>query len=559
MPILICPECGTENPLAAERCQKCGFSLMDVTPSPSIEPEEPGQDDMDLFPQEEKHDLPDLLNALKQDGELEPVDAQDERNSNESEEDSSQAGSADKGHDSDWLTRVRQRVHQDEDSMGEITQDIEHAQEEAEGQAENLSRPDFDSWLQRLRDQARDEAAGKDAQGDLHSGRHDDAGDDSDWLSKVRKAHGVLPESEGDEAPNLEDREGDSLLQWLVELEESDEPPMTVTDVEKGSNERPTGMPGMPHPISGKQDFDDTQEVYTGELHFESPKLAVSAEEQTQADQLAAAIVDERASRPAHQHDRRSFGWIVRLVIGIMTIAGLIFSLFFGGKASLPENLLQPQNEALLAWAEGLPADASVLLVFDYTAGYSSEINLIARPVLNSVLQRGVSLSIISSSVSGTLLAGKFIDELEGGDSLEVVDLGYFPTAAYGAYDLAFGGSTFQGQDFDGVMILSDGYDGARVWIEQLSTMMPDVPLGLLVTAQTGPMLLPYWESDQVTGMVSGISEAAGVDAALSGESFIAGYWRAYQVGVFMLIALLVIGLIFTAVRTSDENLRGEA
>lgn len=558
MPILICPECGTQNSLAAERCRKCGASLMDIAPSPSIEPVESGQDDLDLFPQGEERDLPDLLSALKGDTELDSINGEDEDYPDGSVKDSSQDETTAEGQDPDWLTHIRQRVHQEKDSMGEITQDIEHAQEKVESQADDRSRPDFDSWIQRLRDQARDEVVGKDAQDDLHSGWRREVEDDSDWLDKVRKAHGVLPESEGGEKPGLEDREGDSLLQWLVELEESGEQTAPTTEGEEKVDGRPAGISGQPHPISGKPDMDDTQEVFTGGLRYEQPKLDISAEEQAQVDQLAATIVDERASRPDRQHDRRSFAWVARLVIGVIIIAGLVFSLFFSGEASLPENLLQPQNESLLTWVGELPADASLLIVFDYTAGYSSEINLVSKPVLNSMLQKGVSFTIISSSVSGTLLAEKLIDELEGGETLEVVDLGYFPTAAYGVYDLAFAEATFTAQDFDGILILSDGYNGARAWIEQLSALLPEVPLGLLVTAQAEPMLLPYWESGQVTGMVSGISEAAGVEAALSGETSIAGYWRAYQVGVLMLIAFLVIGLIFTSVRTSDD-LRGGA
>ena len=552
MPILICPECGTENPLAAERCRKCGVSLMDVAPSPSIEPVEPEHNDQDLFPQEEKHDLPDLLNALKQDGELESVDAGDKGYPDELESDIGQNESTVEGEDSDWLTRIRHRVHQEKDSMGDFTQDIEHAQEKVEDQAEEPSRPDFDSWIQRLRDQARDDAVGKNAQDKSLSGWHVE--DETDWLTKVRKVHGVFPESEGGEDQRSEDREGDSLLQWLVELEESGDQILPVTDAEKGV----TKLTGQPHPISGIPDFDDTEEVFVGGLHFELPKLVVSTEEQAQADKLAATIVDERASRPDRQHDRHSFDWVARLVIGIIVIAGLLFSLFFGGEAVLPEGIPQPQNESLLTWVEGLPADASVLLVFDYTAGYSSEIDLVANPVMRSVLSENVSISIISSSVSGTLLAERLLDDVEGGGTFEVLDLGYFPTAAYGVYDLVFAGSTFPAQDFDAILILSDGYDGARVWIEQLSSLMPEVPLGLLVTAQAGPMLLPYCESGQVVGMISGISEAAGVEAILSDETSITGVWRAYQVGVLMLIAFLVVGLIFTTVRTSDD-LRGEA
>jgi len=558
MPILICPECGAENPLMAERCQECDASLLDVAPSPSITPQPFEQEDLDIFPQEE-HDLLDLLNALKQDADNED----DDQASNDA-----LAG----GNSPDWLTRIRQRADQEKDSVGEVTQDIIHAQHKAEEKGGEDLNYGFESWIQKLRDQARDDAAGENLQtGNLSESSSDEEGGAA-WLSKVRKAHGVIPEVDGGEDSRLEDREGDSLLQWLVELEDGGEKSIPLHDVESVGDSGRVRRVGRLHSIAGKMDLDDTQEVFTEELRYETPELSISHEEQAQADQLTAVIVDERAARPARKANQRSFAWVGRLIVSGLVIAGVVFSLFFSSDANLPEGLLQPQNDALLTWVEALPEDASILVVFDYCAGYSSEIKLAVMPVLSELVQKDAAFTTISSSISGTLLAEQMFSQFESEEGLDVKDLGYFPMAVYGAYSLAIQTGSdpdivsqegmsfeFSMDGYEGILILSESYEGARVWIEQLSVLMPDAVLNLLVTAQAGPMLLPYWESGQVTGMVSGVSEAAGVEAALLDGTSVARYWRAYQTGILMLIALMVIGVIFAIDRTANNERRGAA
>jgi hypothetical protein len=71
-------------------------------------------------------------------------------------------------------------------------------------------------------------------------------------------------------------------------------------------------------------------------------------------------------------------------------------------------------------------------------------------------------------------------------------------------------------------------------------------------------MLLPYWESGQVNGMVSGLSQAAGIERALSDGESAASHWRSYQIGLLILIAVLVIGAIFNTDTGVGNGWRGE-
>lgn len=571
MPFLICPECGAQNDRTAESCQECSASLLDVLPSTQHPSEELQGDGLSAFSQDDQ-DLPELLNALKQDDNLQ-IDADDQGALSEMAEESDSEGAgfeaADQKNIPDWLMRIRERVSREKDSSGEITQKIKAARDRLEGGKDVEEHANYQLWIKRLRNQGVEEDAGKPKEADSLAEGQDAGEGDSDWLSKIMRAKGNPPDSEHDETDSISDREGDSLLQWLVSLEDKGKRPKPLLEGQTDAREEPP-EDTLPTQISSeKNDPQVTRQINKGELRFEPPELSVSREEKAQADQLAGVIIDERASRPVRQPESRSSRGLVRLILGLILIAGLSLSLFAGGKTALPEDLLQPYNEALVRWMKALPADSSLLLIMDFTPGYAGELSMIAQPILEQVIRGDTIVFMMSSSVSGNLLAGRLLGQKM--EEERVTDLGYFPISAYGAYGVA--SQTYSGEsvlpvpelgrgyplvDVDGVLLLSDSYEGARVWIEQLSSLMPETPLILLAAAQAGPLVLPYWESGQLMGLVAGISEAAGLERMLSEGDTVASRWRAYQTGILMLMALLVIGVIFNIDNKAAGSLRGE-
>ena len=105
-------------------------------------------------------------------------------------------------------------------------------------------------------------------------------------------------------------------------------------------------------------------------------------------------------------------------------------------------------------------------------------------------------------------------------------------------------------------MILSNSYEGAAGWVEQMSALDPDRPIYLLVTAQAGPLLQPYYQSGQVAGMVSGMTEAAVVETLLDGEGQALVRWRSYQIGVLICLIVIVIGVILNGSELSTNERR---
>jgi len=528
MSTLVCSDCGFENPLAAERCQKCGALLEDVAAEEILPPSQSAHDDFDpMTPADD--DLPGLLNALKQNGDIgtgEGYLSGEQPLVSSASEDIFDSDAPDENEDiPEWLQRIRSRASEEADSIGEITQKISAARQSLSDEQGSGQHENFQSWLNSIRDQKgikEDETPSGDvdlladpANGTDTTDSTEVSNGGSDWLSKIRKGRGKLPHDDIQEPSSL-DREGDSLLQWLVALEDGDGQ-LTQYSEEFTDKKAPlvekTRQTVINHQAPGDEIKQQTSTEALKSADIKKPVLSVSRSEKTQADQLSATIVDERTSRPIREPSSGSSNRLLRLIFGVLVIAGLSLSLFINNDVLLPQEHLQPHHRALLSWAEELPPRASLLLVFDYQAGFNHELTLVAKPILEKAIQADGEISILASTASGVLLSRRQLGGLEQAESLLINDLGYFPVPAYGAYrlanhtlpdwqipDLPEPIKVLPPGEFDGILILSDTYEGARTWVEQLSALTPGTPLNLILTAQAGPLMMPYFDSGQVIG-----------------------------------------------------------
>ena len=81
----------------------------------------------------------------------------------------------------------------------------------------------------------------------------------------------------------------------------------------------------------------------------------------------------------------------------------------------------------------------------------------------------------------------------------------------------------------------------------------------MIASAQAGPLLQPYLSSGQITGMVTGLSEAARYEYKNGSRPGIArSYWDAFGVGMMMAVALIVIGSLWSLI-TGIRARRAEA
>jgi hypothetical protein len=553
MSVLICPECAAENPPEAEKCWVCQASLAGVTPSEEISTPGSDSDVGEVLPQADD-DLTGLLHSLKQEDDLSDFQvggAEDLLSSPEETEGSEEQEDAEEEPElPEWLSRIRQRAQTEADSVGEVTQKIRTAYEILDEDKKEDQRRQFEGLIDKIHQEDSPQPPGEvtpDEGQPKESGAP--APSDEDWLTKIRKKHAPLGGDLSQDDPSQ--REGDSLLQWLVALEDGVEETDEVPE------------PSPPHPVEDTQEvqlsvgpLDATQEITLGERPLPRRKdreLTISREEQNRADQLSATILDEKAPRPVRGFEQTALQRGLRLVLGLVLIAILSLAAFYRGPANPPTGLQGPHTQAALDWVESLPEDASLLIVMDYQSGFSAELAQAAQPMFEQIVGEGRRAALISSTPVGAPLFYRLLDENGWTGALSIRDLGYFPAESFGAFGLAYHSlsgwqirtqpafnKALPAESFDGILILGDDYSGVMAWIEQLSTLMPDTPIVLLVSAQAGPLLLPYWESGQVEGMISGFSEAAIL--AQDGPQ-LANRWRAFQVGIVMMILMLSIGM----------------
>lgn len=537
MPFLICPECGEHNPLEAEICRVCQASLADVVPSEEPATPEPEQDDFDLFATGEG-DLPDLLESLKQEGlpleaeTLPGIDLNDD-----TDQFFRNGESTGEKQTPNWLEVVRKRAQQEEDAVGDLSKRLSDAQENLKQEKRESQHEDFESWIQRLREEARDKAAGGPVPEETDSPADEDVEEDEPkWLSRIRKVSGVPEEK------NEPDAAGRSLLEWLVALEEE------RTAGEPSHEAEATQRVSLP---PNESEPDATREIRISAVQQgkHSSTLDLTREDREQTDQLTATIADETAERPVETHPFRKPLWLMNAFFALILIAGIIFMLVTGRVISFRDPVLPAAGQAVLDWAAGLPDDANVLLVFDYQPAYAPEMERVAQPVLSELFASINTVDVVSSSSAGMLLSA---ESLASYPDLTVIDRGYIPGEAFGAYGFAGGSAggsrtlaqTISVDEYTDVLVLSDQFESAQGWVEQWHALAPETALNLLVTAQAGPLLQPYLESGQVDGMVSGLTEAVAVEASLGEKGAATAVWQAYQVGILVMIGGLAFGAL---------------
>ena len=551
MPFLICPECGEHNPLEAEVCQVCQASLADVAPLEEPVTPEPEGEDFDLFNADEA-DLPDLLESLKQDSlpmEAEPLPGIDLND--DSEEPSLDGELSERQGSPNWLEVVRKRAQQEEDAVGDLSKRINDAQENLKQEKRESQHEDFESWIQKLREEARDKAAGEPIPEEEESPPEEAVEEDEPkWLSRIRKVHG------GTEEKSEPDAAGRSLLEWLVELEEQ------RTAEESPQETEVTQQVSLPPAVS---EPDATREIRISSTQQgkQQATLHLTREDREQADQLVATIADETADRPVESRSFRKPLRLMNIFFSILLLGAVAFMLLTGRVVSFRDPVLPPAGQALFDWTDVLAEDANILLVFDYQPAYAAEMARVAGPILSELFGSIDAVDVISSSPAGMLLSAEMLAGYEG---LTITDLGYIPGEALAAYGFAGGagaGATTLSQRIDqdgytGVLVLSGQFESAQAWVEQWHAIAPETSLNLLVTAQAGPLLQPYVESGQINGMVSGLTEAVAVEAHLGQKGAATAVWQAYQVGILVMIGGLAFGAIAGSAGYTYKNKRGE-
>ncbi|HSB03014.1 MAG TPA: hypothetical protein VLE49_20355, partial [Anaerolineales bacterium] len=217
----------------------------------------------------------------------------------------------------------------------------------------------------------------------------------------------------------------------------------------------------------------------------------------------------------------------------------------------------------------------NVLVVIDYEPSLAGEMEAIGGPLLDQIsLFRNPQLSFVSTSLNGSALVERLMSDTDINQlGVEYRNLGFLPGGSTGVLGFVEDpGTTIPAAEvkhfsnYAMVILMTDHAESGRIWIEQLYAQkqvepgLANQPLIVVASAQAGPLLQPYASSGQVTGMISGLSEAAGYEFmnTSSRPGIARSYWDAFGVGLMMSIVLIFIGSLWSLI-TGIRARRAEA
>jgi len=218
-----------------------------------------------------------------------------------------------------------------------------------------------------------------------------------------------------------------------------------------------------------------------------------------------------------------------------------------------------------------IPADAKVLVVIDYEPALAGEMEAIGAPLLDQmVLLSHPNLSFIATSPNGSALVERLMtstkinqpapDGFEYQAGEQYLNLGYLPGGSAGVLgfvespaEIIPASEVGSFSQYAALVVMTDHAESGRIWVEQLQRgkqidpALTNQPLLMVASAQAGPLLQPYVSSRQITGMISGLSDAARYEFANNSRTGIArSYWDTFGIGLTMSIALIILGSLWS-------------
>jgi hypothetical protein len=292
--------------------------------------------------------------------------------------------------------------------------------------------------------------------------------------------------------------------------------------------------------------------------------LQTTDEQQAGAALLEQVLARETTPQPVVKQSSVMSQNILRWILAALVI--LVLGAMIGlGSQSMPVSSALPVEVGAASNAiASLPQNTPVLVIIDYEPAQAAEMEAVGGPVLNQIVSsRGSEIAFLSTSPNGPALVRRLLTNTGiNVESDQSTNLGYLPGGSAGV--LAFiesprtavpAAEASNFSEYAAVLMLTSHAESARAWVEQLDARrqsdasLASQPLVIVSSAQTGPMLQPYVESRQVTGLVSGLPDAARYEASNNIPPGIARtYWDAFGIGLLLAILLIMFGSLWSLV-----------
>jgi hypothetical protein len=305
----------------------------------------------------------------------------------------------------------------------------------------------------------------------------------------------------------------------------------------------------------------------------ESTRLEVNERQFAQAELLHRLVEEEQRDVRPHPAVRPRPGVLRWLVAAVLLLAVGVPAIL--GVPALPLPAFAPRDlAALVGVVDSVPANRPALIVFDYEAGATGEMEAVAGPLVSHLMARGIPIATLSTRPGGSVLAERLM-ALEGAAHNYVrgedfVHLGYLPggPAAVQLFAASPREAVTSGflesealttiwdspvlagvaalSDFTLMAVVTSGSEDARVWIEQTDPYLGESPLVTVVGAGSEPLVRPYYESSdpKLNGILSGLTSAVAYEQRLGRPGLAHARWSSYGMGLLAAEVLIVLGAV---------------
>jgi len=359
-------------------------------------------------------------------------------------------------------------------------------------------------------------------------------------------------EQPGQDVPELEDSQSEEAVPEEAPVESEVSEP-----AEKGA---PESVPAEleDEAVPKELEAEPEEEEQPPDSAAVPPDLLLLRDQQDRASLLASLIEQEGRVTAGKQAFRKPSGRAGRLAVALLLLIGLIVSLLIG-PSPMPTDA--PKSMPALALSDQtrtLAESDQVLVVLDYQAATSRELEALAAPMLEQLHAQGVQLSFLTTQPSGLFLAQSLLKqaglpedtlvEFLPGSYLSLINWAMDPAISATGDDLV---RLKNLHPFRLVLLVSDSSDHIRGWLEQIAPWIESLNFAAVTTQMEAPVLSPYFDSGQLVGYAAGIA-----DGNIGAQSTFS--YRAYRVGLLLMLVMLLLGMISKgeedAIRKEEER-----
>ncbi len=293
-----------------------------------------------------------------------------------------------------------------------------------------------------------------------------------------------------------------------------------------------------------EQDKEPEEEEQPTDSAAVPPDLLLLRDQQNRASLLASLIEQEGRVTAGKQAIQKPSGRGGRLAVALLLLIGLVVSILIGPAAMPADAPKSIPAIALSDQIQTLTENDEVLIVLDYQAATSRELEALAAPLLEQLHTQGANLAFLTTQPSGLFLAQSLLEQAGLAEDTQVE---YLPGSYLSLISRAMNPAISDGQgalsqvqdlrSFRLVLLVSDSADNIRGWLEQIAPWIESLNFAAVTTQMEAPVLLPYFDSGQLVGYAAGIA-----DGNIGSQPVFS--YRAYRVGLLLMLVMLLLGMI---------------